>query len=183
MDFPALVVKHAEATVRKVIVAALILVALMTHPVRVDAAAGDVLLEVMASPEGFAAGASLGHAFMCIELLLNSGIKEDCYGFYPKSNKISAFIGGPGVVNDEFRKNPLRFSVIASSFKRVISEDMRRKLLHAADQFNGSKYELTDSNCIDFIDKIAQIAGWKTPDRRSFQRPVDYVNALAQSNP
>ena len=56
-------------------------------------AAGGINLEIMASRVSTIKGEFTGHAFMCIALLLNSGIKEDCYGFYPKTDNIKGYVG------------------------------------------------------------------------------------------
>jgi hypothetical protein len=58
--------------------------------------ASDFRLQLMASPELFpeegawhygpesVRRADIGHAFLCIQVKTNSGLKEDCFGFYPK---------------------------------------------------------------------------------------------------
>ncbi|MBS0642932.1 MAG: hypothetical protein JSS43_23965 [Proteobacteria bacterium] len=143
----------------------------------------NIQLEIMASPAGFAQGPSLGHAFMCIEMLLNQGIKEDCFGFYPKNGGTELAVGGPGVVNNEFDKNPVRFSNIIASGKWPLSINLRASILAAINNYDTGHYALTDANCIDFIDAIARIAGLKTPSRSPLQTPAKYVQGLVQMNP
>src|SRR5258708_37814388 len=69
-----------------------------------------IQIEFMASATSWTNNEYVGHAFLCISIPLNSGIKEDCYGFYPRSSSPKGFIGGPGVTVSEFQKNPSRFS-------------------------------------------------------------------------
>src|SRR6516162_6712686 len=94
----------------------LISLALVVLTFSAAAAPGDIMLELMASPAKFTDSLSLGHAFFCVEYQLNSGIKEDCFVFYPKTTS-GMFVGGPGVTNSEFQKNPQRFSNVVSSYK------------------------------------------------------------------
>jgi hypothetical protein len=49
-------------------------------------ARGDILVEIMASPANYRT--TLGHAFVSVDHLLNIGVKEDCYGFYPARNRM-----------------------------------------------------------------------------------------------
>jgi hypothetical protein len=143
-----------------------------------------ISLTVMASKISWTDAQYVGHAFLCIALRLNSGIKEDCLGFYPADNKIKSFIGGQGVVDSEFSsKRPSHFGNVTVSVQKDLTEDQRRAIYSAADEYNSMHYNLTDSNCIDFVDKVAQIVGWKRPLRSSIQFPVDYVTKLKELNP
>src|SRR3954470_18399768 len=45
-------------------------------------------------------GTSPGHAFLCMRYMLKQGVKEDCWGFYPKN--ALAYVYGPGIVDSEF---------------------------------------------------------------------------------
>ncbi|MBL8565813.1 MAG: hypothetical protein JNM89_08860 [Hyphomicrobiaceae bacterium] len=136
----------------------------------------------MASPAGFAEGPSPGHAFMCLAYHLNNGVKEECFGFYPKGAARDAFIGGPGIVAKEFEKNPKRFSIVAQSFSRAIDTSARTRIATIVNQFNAASYKLTEKNCIDLVDRVAAAAGWKVPDRATLQSPVAYVKALRALN-
>lgn len=144
---------------------------------------GDIVLELMASPAGFSAGASPGHAFMCIALHLNSGIKEDCFGFYPKTVSLEMFVGGPGLIDNEFERNPARFGVIAESLKKNITSAQRGRILAATNDFNRRKYQFTENNCIDFVNTIVQAAGLSTPPRSATQTPAEYLRELKTLNP
>src|SRR6266702_6003590 len=143
----------------------------------VHAAPGDITLEFMASPEGFTSGPSLGHAFFCIGLDLNSGIKEDCFGFYAKTSA-GMFVGGPGVVNSEFQKNPGRFANVVSDFKTTISESQRKAIYQVISDFNAKNYSLIASSCIDLEMAIAQAAGLRAPPRSTIQLPRDFVDGI-----
>jgi hypothetical protein len=143
----------------------------------------DIALEIMASPVGYATGPSLGHAFMCIEHRLNSGTKEDCYGFYPLSAQ-DFFVGGPGLVSNEFNKNPLRFSNIAASGVWPLSNKDAQTVLNIINTFDARhNYSLTDSNCLDFVVNAARAVGLKGPARSSTQTPVAYLQSLVSLNP
>ncbi|WP_152601995.1 hypothetical protein [Burkholderia paludis] len=50
---------------------------------------GDILIQFMAAERYpiIEDGTGVVHAFACIDLDLNSGIKEDCYGFYPRGGQ------------------------------------------------------------------------------------------------
>ena len=55
---------------------------------------GDLTLEVLGSARWpvIDRGTGLVHAFLCIGYELNSGIKEECYGFYPRKAQVSKII-------------------------------------------------------------------------------------------
>jgi hypothetical protein len=142
-----------------------------------------IRLEIMASRVSTVNGEFTGHAFMCLELLLNSGIKEDCYGFYPKNDNIKGFVGGPGAVNSEFKKNPSRFSRIDQSLKVPISDVQRRTILGLVNDWDSKNYDLTKEQCVDFIRAVAQAAGLKVPPRDTLDFPVDLVAKLKKLNP
>jgi hypothetical protein len=121
---------------------------------------------------------------MCISLRLNGGIKEDCLGFYPRSSSPKAFIGGPGIVDSEFgSKRPDHWANVSVSIQKDVTADQPRAIYSAAEDYNAHEYRLTDSNCIDFVDKVSAIVGWRRPARSSNQFPVDYVNKLKELNP
>jgi hypothetical protein len=164
------------------LVSKLIFVVVLLTPISAPAVANaeGIQLQVMASPAGFAGfaiGASPGHAFLCVAIELAQGIKEDCYGFYPRSVS-HVFVGGPGEVSDEFKRKPERFSIISASHAGTISEEGRRQVFSVINTFNGANYDFTDNNCIDLVDNVARSVGWKTPTRSSTQTPTDYVKKL-----
>ena len=164
------------------LVATLAAIAFASTPTSLSAASGDIVLQVMASPAGFAEGASPGHSFMCLAYHLNSGVKEECFGFYPRGASKNVFIGGPGIVAKEYEKNPARFAIVAESFSRTISADSRNKVATVLNQFNQASYKLTEKNCIDLVDRVAAAAGWKLPERSALQSPVAYLKSLKQRN-
>jgi hypothetical protein len=145
-------------------------------------AAGGINLEIMASRVSSINGEFTGHAFMCIELLLNSGIKEDCYGFYPKNDNIKGYVGGPGVVNSEFQKNPSRFSRVDVSLSVPISDAQRRAILTLVNDWDSKNYDLTKQQCVDFVRSAATAGGLKVPARDASDFPVDLVAKLKKLN-
>jgi hypothetical protein len=142
---------------------------------------GDALLTIMATPTSYKNFP--GHAFLIISVETKNGPKEEPMGFYPfPGNAIQAFIGGPGIIHDEFKKNPVRFSNVSASFQGPINFAQRKKIYDIADQFNTSHYDFTDSNCIDFIDSVVRAVGWKAPTRFPAQTPETYVKELRKLN-
>ena len=168
-----------EVTLKLARFLAMILCSLVAGFIPARAGQGDITLTIMASPAGYAAGLSPGHAFFCITLLLQASLKEECYGFYPKT-LLGVFVGGPGVVQSEFKKNPARFSTVAASDTDDINEQQRRNILNAVDEFNKANYKFTENNCIDFLVRVVQLAGWPVPPRSSWQTPVQFVNAVVK---
>lgn len=141
-----------------------------------------IALEVMAhewsvtQPIGF----SPGHAFMCISIRLQSGIKEDCYGFF-KATGQGGLISGPGVKLDQIndpKAIPARFSRVSVSVKKDITEAQRREIIKAADGWNARHYDLTKENCIDFVAQAARIAQWAVPPRNATDTPDSWVRRL-----
>ena len=132
---------------------------------------------------------SPGHAFFIISLHINSGIKEESYGFYPDSEQKNWFIGGPGVIENEFKKNPKRLSVVEDSFSCMIDETKRKKIYQVIYDWNKERstnnidtkdYNLFVRNCIDFIDKILESIEMTRPKRNPIQTPVQYLNELSK---
>lgn len=146
-------------------------------------AADDITLELMASKVSTINGEFTGHAFMCLALLLNSGIKEDCYGFYPRENTVKGYIGGPGVVDGEFQKNPSRFTRITQSLTILISDGQRRTILGLVNEWNTKNYDLTRQQCVDFVRAVATAAGLKVPPRNTTDFPVDLLTKVKNLNP
>ena len=144
---------------------------------------GSIKIEFMASDVSWVEQEYVGHAFMCISIPLNSGIKEDCFGFYPRSNSPLAFIGGPGVTVSEFEKKPSRFSRITLSIKKPITEDQRRAILKLVNDWNSGNYNLRNQSCIDLVDSAARTLGWTTPPRVASDLPERYLKKLSDANP
>jgi hypothetical protein len=153
-------------------------------------APGDVEAVLMASPTGIFPNATpgtsgfveVGHAFMCIATELNSGVKEDCYGFYPKNAQTPARVIGTNL-SSEFRVDKVnRFSAVTASARRKISEEERRAVSKVIDDWNAKTWSLTGPNCADFVDAVAAAAGFKRPKRSPTQTPEQYVSELAKLN-
>ncbi len=139
-------------------------------------------LSIMAMPTSFVSFP--GHAFMLISVHTRGAIKEEALGFYPyPSNPLQAFIGGPGLVSSEFQKDPKRFTNVTITFMKAITWAQRKSVYELAKEFNSAHYQFNDSNCIDFVDRVARSMTWKTPSRSPLQTPEKYVSELARLNP
>src|SRR5690242_12658216 len=125
-----------------------------------EANAQDLHVEFAASDISWTHSEYTGHAFMCLIVNTNTEPKEDCYGFYPKDGS-KGFIGGPGVVQSEFRKNPTRYSRLVKSIRKRITEDQRRGVLRLVNDWNTKNYDLTDQSCIDFVASVAKEINWE----------------------
>jgi len=112
---------------------------------------------------------------------LSSGIKEDGYGFYPRNAGVGQ-IYGPGIVRNEINYNPGRFSRIAISIKKPITDQQRRSVLQITNEWNDREFALTNQNCIDFIKTIAQAVGWNTVERQVAERPSSYIRRIKDAN-
>jgi len=144
-------------------------------------APGDIFIEFYGSEVSWAESEYVGHAFACIALHLNNGIKEDCYGFYPSEGG-KGTIYGPGIVKSEISHNPTRFSRISTTVKARITEEQRRQVLEVANEWNTRQYVLSDANCIEFIHVAAGKIGLRRPDRSLFQLPSAYMVELEKLN-
>ncbi len=144
---------------------------------------GDVFLEVLASPPGtFPVGQNWltpGHAFVCISYHLSSGIKEDCFGFYPASSGNEAVIGGDSL-NDEFQKNPDRFSNVSWSLKKKLGSTQRQSFFQIVNDANSRTFSLTKYNCGDFVFDAVQAIGWSNVSKGLLPEP--YVRDLVVVN-
>lgn len=138
---------------------------------------GDIYAEVMASPLG--GWFSPGHAFICIDYDLNSGIKEECYGFYPKINSNAAVIGAPSLAN-EFKKTPDRFSKIDWSVKKKITDAQRSAFYNAVLRADRAPYTYTTNNCGDFVSDAIDALGWANVKKSILPNP--YVHDLVVAN-
>src|SRR6266849_1412697 len=112
-------------TLRKRLVLAAAAIFLVAPAIGAD----RITLEVMGLRTSWADKEFTGHAFLCIALDLQSGIKEDCYGFYPTGSGATAAIAGSGGLSSEFTRNPTRFSRVDASVKKTITPDQRRVVL------------------------------------------------------
>jgi hypothetical protein len=161
--------------------AVLCLTALPVIPVR---AADGISIQFMASDGNWADKSFTGHAFVCVQLQVGSGLKEDCYGFYPrKSGK--GLVGGAGVVDSEFdfeKHPPTRFSNIKVSATKSITIDERVKVLTFIKGFD-KNFTLGMIDCVNFSNGVAKAAGLKVPASTTFTTPVKYVEELRKLNP
>src|SRR5258708_2029136 len=112
-------------TSRNVLILTVAMIFLVTPAISAD----SITLEIMGSRTSWANKEFTGHAFLCIALNLQAGIKEDCYGFYPTGSGSTAAIAGTGGLSSEFTKNPTRFSRVDASVKKGITSDQRRAVL------------------------------------------------------
>jgi len=142
-----------------------------------------VFVRIMAPDANWSDGSFTGHAFVCLEEERIVGLREDCYGFYPrKSGK--ALVGGPGVVDSEFdfaNHPPARFSKIQASITKPISNDSRIRILDFIKAFDKS-FTLNAANCVTFTNEVAKLAGLRTPDSTNFTTPASYVQKLRELN-
>jgi hypothetical protein len=161
----------------------LILVALLVSVVFFvgQGMAQEIRVEFMASDVSWTNSEYTGHAFMCISITTNTGIKEDCYGFYPKEGS-KGFIGGDGVIEEEFKKNPSRFSRIGISLRKRINENIRVEILKLVNDWNNKPYDLTDQSCIDFVVAVLKLTNWTLPARNLTETPRDYLKKVQYEN-
>ncbi|NKE71318.1 hypothetical protein [Candidatus Manganitrophus noduliformans] len=146
-------------------------------------AAPEPSVQFMATGSNWSDSSFTGHAFVCLQLPTNTGIKEDCYGFYPKS--IGAIFGGPGVVDSEFNfsaRPPTRFSNVVVSLTKSISLKQRQQILATIAGWDKS-FSLTSTNCVSLANAVAGAAGLNRPAGTSFSTPVQYVTKLKEANP
>jgi hypothetical protein len=144
-------------------------------------AQGPITVEFMAAKPSWTNHEFVGHAFLCIHVPTRSGIKEDCFGFYPKDGV--GIIGGPGTVISEFERNPSRFSRVTVSVTKTISLEQRQGLYKVIKDWNAHHYQFTDPNCIDFVVAAASAIGMHAPPRAGTQLPADYLKKLKDANP
>ena len=143
---------------------------------------GDIFADVMATPAGLGENAgwfSLGHAFICIDIDLDSGIKEECYGFYPAPSPDAAIVGAPSLAN-EFKQNPLRFADVKWEVKKKITASQRQAFFAAVSSVDVKPYSLRRNNCGDFVESAIVALGWN--DAPKDARPEPYVRALVAAN-
>lgn len=138
-----------------------------------DAEPGDIFIEFMARPTAPITDSSVGHVFFCISLNLSSGIKEECFGFYPKSD-LKAF-DGPGVVSNEFQRPAIQN--VSTSLVHKIDESTRSAIYAEIRKWAGTDYKLLINNCMDFSLAIATAAGLKT-NRQAATIPTEFVDGM-----
>jgi hypothetical protein len=118
--------------------------------------------------------ATFGHAFFCVSVPLQSGSKEDCFGFYPTDLK-KAF-DGPGKVASDLR--PSAITGVTTSLRHEITEDARRRVYQTIERWAGADYKLLVNNCGDFLFDVAKVSGLAVPSRSSVLLPTDFVEGL-----
>jgi hypothetical protein len=153
------------------------------HAVRSADAVGapPMTVELMAAKPSWVDKQFVGHAFLCLAVPVGSGVKEDCFGFYPVGGK--AFIGGPqGIVQSEFVKSPTRFALVTISLKKPITDQQRREVYRMIKDWNSKQYHLTHQSCIDFVDSVARTLDWHTPPRVPTDLPEAYLTKLVNAN-
>ena len=137
----------------------------------------------MATGANWSDSSFTGHAFVCLRLTVHNGIKEDCYGFYPRSS--GAIFGGPGVVDSELDFNahpPTRISNVRVSVTKTISLTQRQRILSVIHNWK-NQFSLTSSNCVSLANAVAEAAVLRAPSDRSYATPVQYVQNLKELNP
>ena len=160
---------------------AVFIIGVLGKPPLAAANPGDIYVELMGARISFVDHEFVGHAFACIEFHLNSGIKDECFGFYPHGDKVR--IGGPsGIINSEWKTNPGRFSRVEQSIKIKITDTLVRSIYQSYNDFNSKDYRLTSNNCIDFVHQIASVVGLKRPSRSAVQTPAGYIAELKRLN-
>ena len=170
-------------SLRRLVTAVAVMTSVALTP-RPDRPLDDYSILLMASEANWTDSSFTGHAFVCLQLRVNSGLKEDCYGFYPRKG-MRALVGGPGVVDSEFdfeKHPPTRFSNVKVSLNKTISLDARRKILSLIRGYD-KNFSLVSNNCVSFANSVARLAGLVTPDGVDFLTPVAYVQKLRALNP
>lgn len=140
-------------------------------------------LEIMAHDgnTGSPIGLSLGHAFMCIGMPLQSRTKEDCYAFNVRqgdAGEVEGWIAGP-----DTSSSPSRSSLVSVSVKRNITSEQRREILRQVVTWNERRYVLSNQNCIDLMAELARAAGWSVPPHVEAESPVSWITRLRDANP
>lgn len=119
------------------------------------------------------------HAFLCIATRVGSGLKEDCYGFYPIDGTKAA-VGGPGKIGtSDIRR--VDSSVVSTRYLDITALQ-RSEVFAQLKDWESKRYQLNYSNCIDLMDRVAEKLGLKRPARRATQKPAEYVQALKNLN-
>jgi hypothetical protein len=156
-------------------------------PTRRALAADDITVEFMASQPSWEDSSATGHAFICVGLKLRAGIKEECFGFYPRSGGKGA-VYGPGCVDSELNgkcgDHPItRFSNVVASVKKTITDEQRRAIYAVGKDWSARQFVLGWNDCVAFSNAVAQAAGLTIPRLTSATPPAIYVAKLKQLNP
>lgn len=157
---------------------------LVAPPALPARAADGIWVQFMASDGNWADQSVTGHAFVCVQLQVSSGLKEDCFGFYPRKGG-KGLVGGPGVVDSEFdfeRHPPTRFSNVKASATKAISIEERVKVLAFIRGFD-KNFTLGMTDCVNFSNGVARAAGLKVPASTALTTPVKYIEELRKLNP
>lgn len=170
--------------VKLILLMAFLMIAVRTAAIH---AADGVTIELMASNANWVDESATGHAFICVGLHLNSGIKEECFGFYPKTGGKGA-VYGPGCVDSELNgkcgNHPItRFSNVVVSVKKTITEDQRRAIYAVGKEWSLKQFVLGWNDCVAFSNEVAKAAGLKTPTVTAATKPATYVQKLKDLNP
>lgn len=155
-----------------------VLVGLIAFPLSSHAAPGDIFVEIMAEPTQ-PQWLRPGHAFACVVYHLNTGIKEECYGFYPRPGPNDVIVGAPAL-SGEFRRDPKRFSRISWSFKRQVSSSELQRFFDLVARVEAGSYELFLNNCGDFVHDVVTSIGWKNTYKGLLPEP--YVKGVVAAN-
>lgn len=150
----------------------------LTLSFETQAATGDIYVEIMAEPMQ-PQWLRPGHAFACVVYHLNSGIKEECYGFYRDPKEEDLIVGAPALSN-EFKRDPRRFARISWSLKKKVSHGQLRRFFELISQVNTGSYKLFSSNCGDFVSDAVNALGWKNAPKGPLPEP--YVRDLYTVN-
>lgn len=139
---------------------------------------GRITAEIAAYP-ALTSWTTAGHAWVCIAHHLNSGIKEDCYGFYPKTQGNEGIIGGSDLAN-EFKKNPGKFQNVSVSVKKDITLDQYRAFHAVVNDYNSRTWYLVADDCRSFVGAAASSFGWNVPAYTPL--PAQWVQRLKAAN-
>jgi PPPDE putative peptidase domain len=134
---------------------------------------GQYHLQFVASGLGVQDGQgylSFGHTFMIVTMPTRTGVKEESFGFYAATDAkgkepslLRMVVGTPGALNSEWRRNPERLAHSKISFDMPITYEQRKAIYIAMSKWNEHKYQLTNENCIDFVDSVARSVGRLKP--------------------
>lgn len=145
---------------------------------------GKAVLKFMASDGNWTDRSFTGHAFVCVQLTTGKDVKDDCFGFYPRTTG-KTLVGGPGIIDREFdfsKKPPARFTNVQASITKPITASQRRQVLSFIRGFD-KDFSLTPTNCLSFANGVARLVGLKTPASTSSATPVQFLNELRRLNP
>ena len=136
-----------------------------------------------------------GHAYIVMSARLNSGIKEEVFGFYPKAGELG-IIRGPGMLTNESRCRPTEDCGKADyamklgneqgavkSVKLEITASQRREIYKMLDKWSKHEFSLNDSNCTNMLGDVLRAAGYEPPNtsgasNAAKRMPVIYVSAI-----